>query len=107
MFGVITKILRRVRGSNGRVNPAPDNLVGLAANHFAQDFPNPGSHECPVPGTFAALVSSGLLPSDDLREHMLMCSECFTNYRQELTRNRATQTVPRAHPQRTRLVPIF
>ena len=106
MTSLIKKILSSVGSSNGNVrDDHADDIVDLAATHFAGDFPNQSRDDCPPPGTLSALISSGLLPSDDVREHMLMCSECFAYYRRELAHRRANEAIVNTH--RTRLVPIL
>src|SRR5215213_4162401 len=94
MPGLIKQILSFVGWSNGsgRVDDA-DDLVGLATNHFAEKFPNRSRDGCPAPGALSALISAGLLPSDELREHMLVCSECFAYYRGQLAHRRADKPV--------------
>lgn len=58
----------------------PEDLVRLARTHFAEDFPNTESEDCPTRSTLSAIIESQALPSDELRTHLTMCSECFRYY---------------------------
>jgi len=109
MPGFLKQLFSGFSSSNGNVRfEQHDDLVRLAATHVAEDFPNPNTDDCPEPATITTLISAELLPSDDLREHMLMCSKCFDDYRRELANHRASKTVRATRaPLKTRLVPAL
>src|SRR5215468_7685763 len=65
-------------------NPDMDEMVILARRFYATGFPNPQRRGCPPPGGIVKLVSRRRAPSQDLREHLFGCSECFSEYRQAL-----------------------
>ena len=71
-----------------------DDLVQLAVTHFAKDFPNTQRDHCPALSTLDAMIQSQELPPDDVREHILGCSECFVYYREELARQREVRSTP-------------
>jgi hypothetical protein len=89
----------------------PDRLVQLAVTHFVEDFPNPKRDDCPALSTLDAMIQSQELPLDDVREHLLMCSECFAYYRQGLARGRTDRQVvgmgEAHHNYKPRLAPIL
>lgn len=109
MPGFLKQFFSGSGSSNGNVRPDElDERVRLAATHFAKDFPNPHRDDCPEPATITALISAEMLPADELREHMLMCSKCFDDYRRELAAHRASKTVRATRaPLKTRLVPAL
>jgi hypothetical protein len=86
-------VVNRILGWSGRHfrDQQPDDLVRLARIHFAEDFPNTEREDCPARSTLGAIIESKQLPSADVREHLLMCSECFTYYQEELARRRAAK----------------
>ena len=111
-MSLINKILTGI-GWPGR-NPSaqsPDHLVDLAVTHFAKDFPNSQSEDCPALSTLDAMIQSQELPLDDMREHMLACSECFVYYREGLNRQRHDKQIVAIggaiQSHRPRLVPIL
>ena len=100
----ITLYRARLRGDD------LEDLVRLGVNHFAKDFPRLKSVGCPSPITLDALVESEELPPDEIRQHLLTCSECFTHYRQKLSDHHATEAIssaanPAGHVRTFRLVP--
>ena len=82
-------VKERVRSSLavycGKLRGDPEDLVRLGVNHFANDFRNIKDVGCPSQITLDALVESEELPSNEIRKHLLSCSECFTHYRQTLS----------------------
>lgn len=68
-----------------------EELTSFARNHFAVSFPNPSRIRCPPSGEIEGLIKSGQPPSDNLREHMFECSECFNIFREQISRRKATQ----------------
>jgi len=84
----------------------------MGVNHFAKDFPNIKRVGCPSQITLDALAEAKELPADEIRQHLLTCSECFTHYRQTLSHRRALEAVavpgkPASHVRKFRLVPIL
>lgn len=69
----------------------PEDLLRAARIHFAEDFPNAEREDCPARRTLSAIVESQELPSPDVREHLLMCSECFAYYRKALAHRHAAR----------------
>lgn len=88
----VSRILAGSRrsGRNFRAQQA-DDLVRLARTHLAEDFPNTKREDCPARSTLGAIIESQELPSDDVREHLLICSECFSYYREALGRRRSVK----------------
>lgn len=62
-------------------SPSPDEIVVSAQEYFSSDFPNPQRLDCPSEGTLIALVRAGEIPDENLRAHLLGCSECLGEYR--------------------------
>lgn len=88
----------------------PDHLVDLAVTHFSENLPNPKAEDCPARSTLDAMIQSQELPLDDMREHLLACSECFVYYRQALNRQHDKKVVAigaAIQSHRPRLVPIL
>jgi hypothetical protein len=57
----------------------PEKLIIAAQNHFATAYPNERRVGCPAPGVIMA-ARADLPPGDELRAHLLRCSECFNGY---------------------------
>jgi len=57
----------------------PEKLILAAQNHFATAYPNGRRVGCPAPGVIMA-ARPDLPPSDELRAHLFICSECFIGY---------------------------
>lgn len=70
-----------------------DELVSFAQHHFASDFPNPDRRECPTAKFLIDSINEGQFAGEELRAHLLSCSECFRDYRFELTKNRDFEVV--------------
>jgi hypothetical protein len=72
-------------GSTGWLNVCmPEDyshLISSARDYFANDFPNPSGSVCPSRSALDAVIKSGGLPDDDLRAHLIRCSNCFTYFR--------------------------
>jgi hypothetical protein len=62
----------------------PDEFISVAREYFAGDFPNPERKGCPRRAEIEKSIKSGVLPDDDLRQHLFACSECFVLYREIL-----------------------
>jgi len=105
----VSEWLRGLKPSNAGLDVLePEALVQRGMTHFAEDFPNPAGDDCIPAGVMNALIDSAMLPSEEIREHLLTCSMCFAHYRDELARHRAAVApvvVGRSFA-RTRLVPI-
>ena len=86
-----------------------EQLVQRGINHFAGDYPNSERTNCPPLELLGELVQSRKLPGDEIRGHLFTCSECFVDYREELSRRRESQSgVAVAKETRTpRLVPVL
>jgi len=67
-----------------------EEILSLSRQYQANDFPNPDGVNCPPPGSLRALVLSGKLPGDELRAHLLDCSECFREHHDALLERRAS-----------------
>jgi hypothetical protein len=57
----------------------PEKLITAAQNHFATAYPNERRVGCPAPGVIMA-ARADRPPGDELRAHLLRCSECFNGY---------------------------
>ena len=68
----------------------PEKLIIIARKHFATRFPNKRRTGCPAPGVIQSACADQP-PSDELRDHLLRCSECFNEYSAAL-RNYHQQT---------------
>lgn len=60
---------------------SPEALESFARTYFASDFPNPQRAGCPPRLKLIEAARAARLPGDDLRAHLLACSECFNDYR--------------------------
>jgi hypothetical protein len=80
-----------------------EELALLARRYYTTRFPNPQRLGCPPPGEIVMVVSRGLAPDQDLREHLFECSECFGEYRQALAQRR---TAPEEVTWRRRMASI-
>lgn len=78
---------------------AADNeeLIRFARQHFSTDFPNPDQIGCPSSETLLATVRAGLLPDDELTNHLFACSTCFTEYRAALAQRHSEEAVTISH----------
>ncbi len=63
-------------------------LVSAAQVHFAQDFPNPERLGCPPSETLSDLILNRMMPNEEVRAHLLICSECFRYYKAALSAQR-------------------
>lgn len=73
------------------MNDEIDPIIAQAAQQHAIWFPNPERRGCPQPGQITSLIWTGRLPEQQLRQHLLSCSECFSEYREQLTAYQVTQ----------------
>lgn len=67
----------------GGADPAEtvwEELVASAREYFSADFSNPTRTGCSTPELLRELVRSRELPGQELRSHLLGCSECFSFY---------------------------
>ncbi len=71
-----------------------DELIEAARDYFAKDFPNPERRGCPVSGELPSIVDSGQRPTPELRAHLFGCSECFSEYREAVLRQRQPAVAP-------------
>jgi hypothetical protein len=72
-----------------------DPIIAQAAQQHATGFPNPERLGCPPPGQITSRIWTGQLPDQQLRQHLLSCSECFNEYREQLAAYQvARQTAP-------------
>ena len=103
------RILKRFGAIRWLKKDQTEDLLALGVNHFARDYPQINRNNCPPLEVLGALVQSGKLPPDEIREHLFTCSECFVVYREALSRRHAheTRVVGSAVPDRRlpRLVP--
>ena len=72
----------------------PDELISSARDYFASDFPNPERRGCPRQAEIEKSIKLRELPDDELRAHLLACSDCFVLYRQLLDVHRELPLVP-------------
>jgi hypothetical protein len=82
----------------------PENLILIVRKHFATSFPNERRIGCP-PSKVINAARADQPPSDDLRDHLFRCSECFNEYNTAI-RNYYQQTgsVTTAGTWRTKLM---
>jgi hypothetical protein len=66
--------------ASGAIKTA-DETTQAARSYFASDFENPERIGCPPRETLESLALSSMLPNNDLRAHLLTCSECFEEFR--------------------------
>jgi hypothetical protein len=60
---------------------SPEAIESFAQGYFAGDFPNPQRAGCLPRLELIAAAQSARPPSDELRAHLLTCSECFNEFR--------------------------
>ena len=82
-----------------------EDLLELGVNHFAREYPQLNRNHCPPSEMLGTLVQSGKLPPDEIREHLFTCSDCFVNYRQELSRRHASESPIVGIAERGRRIP--
>jgi hypothetical protein len=92
---LIGRLLRRI-GFDGGMSRAggSDELMAFARKHLAQDFPNPRRLDCPSSELFSSLIRDRQLPNDELRRHLVTCSECFRDYGESLKEERQIGWIP-------------
>lgn len=56
-------------------------FVEAAREYYLNDFPNPNREDCPPSDLLSKVASSGTLPDEDLRRHLLDCSPCLKDFR--------------------------
>lgn len=56
-------------------------IESFARTYLADDFPNPQRAGCLPRSKLIAAAQSARLPGDDLRTHLMRCSECFNEFR--------------------------
>jgi hypothetical protein len=59
-------------------------IVLWARRHIAADFPNPTRKDCPSSEILRNLINRGQFPDTDVKQHLLSCSNCFSEYRTAL-----------------------
>jgi hypothetical protein len=57
-----------------------EELIASAREYFSADFSNPSRTGCSTPEFLQELIRSRELPRQELRSHLLGCSECFSFY---------------------------
>jgi hypothetical protein len=72
-------------------------LVKYARAYFSTDFTNPSRLDCPSADALARGIRSAELPGDELRAHLLGCSECFSSY-QNLRELSESAALVSSHP---------
>jgi hypothetical protein len=83
---------------NGDQLDSPEAIESFARTYFASDFSNPQRAGCPPRLKLIEAAQATRLPGDDLRAHLLACSECFNEYREA----RRTPATAKAAPLRQR-----
>jgi hypothetical protein len=58
-----------------------EELIDFAQEYFSADFPNPGRVGCLGSERLSAAAGSGDLMNEELRKHLLGCSECYREFR--------------------------
>jgi len=69
---------------NQNRQPTDDLLEGLlefGEEYQSSDFPNPDREGCPDHAVLVKAVRSGRLLNEALREHILVCSPCFSEFK--------------------------
>jgi hypothetical protein len=61
---------------------SPEAIESFARTYFASDFPNSQRAGCPPRLKLIEAARAARLPGDDLRAHLLACSECFNDFRE-------------------------
>jgi hypothetical protein len=56
-------------------------IEAFAQAYFAADFPNPERRGCPPRPELIEAARVARWPSDDLRAHLMSCSDCFNEFR--------------------------
>jgi len=70
-----------------------EELTAFARDYFSNDFPNSSLADCPTLGDLKQIISECKLPSDELRRHLLGCSNCFQIYRNALAGRNGAVTI--------------
>lgn len=66
---------------NGSLFGDAEDLVTFAQAYYATEFPRADKTGCPTLENLREAARSGLLPEDELREHLFVCSDCFRHFR--------------------------
>src|SRR5688500_1451004 len=105
---LISRILKYpgTYGVAGRRFESPEKLVKVAKEHFARDFGNPTRYECPPARTFSDLIGAHQLPGEKILSHLLICSECFREYRSALNSSVPDPAVTSAWPSNLKGKPL-
>jgi hypothetical protein len=82
---------------------SPEAIESFARTYFASDFPNSQRAGCPPRLKLIEAARAARLPGDDLRPHLLACSECFNDYRKV----RQTQATAQPAPLWQRITLVF
>jgi len=72
----------------------PEEVLQVARDHHAKDFPNPLREGCAPYQVRLSAFRSGAMPSAEERAHILTCSDCYSDYQTALTAYRATAKDP-------------
>lgn len=75
----ISRVRQKIFGNSDQEEVK--SIVGTARDYFGSDFPNPKRIGCPPEESFRKLIGDKKLPDENLRSHLLNCSECFEEYR--------------------------
>lgn len=61
-------------------NSAAEELLADAREYYATAFSNPERQNCPARRELISPLESNRLPDENLRRHLLSCSECFRDF---------------------------
>lgn len=70
-----------------------DELLEFGDEYQTNDFPNPDREDCPDGDALSKAARSGRVLDENLREHILTCSPCFTEFK-----NLRNASTPRLYP---------
>src|SRR5688500_15457372 len=75
-----------------------EKLVKVAQENFARDYGNPTRYESHPARTFSDLMGAPHLPEEKILSQLLICSECFREYRSALNGSVPDPAVTSAWP---------
>lgn len=73
---------------NDNLEPEDDlleELLSFGEDYQSQGFPNPDRQDCPGERVIRKALGSGKLLDESIREHLLVCSPCFNEFKKART----------------------
>jgi hypothetical protein len=72
---------RENRETGGKSFRSAEDFQAFAQEYYSIEFPNPDREWCPEEAMLESLAQSETLPDQEMRQHLLSCSECFSEHK--------------------------